>query len=388
MLIFKHVVYWVLYWVSFLPRRNPKIWVFGANKTSFNDNAKYLYLNVSRSTPQVRAIWITRSESIRKELLKLNLESYHPYSLKGIWYCLNAGVSIFSHSFMGVSVFCGGSLKVGLWHGIPLKKMGKDIEGATGFKKILNSISLNHKHYYDLFLSPSKEFTRVMNQAYDIPIENFVQAKYPRLEPFFDTEPFQKYCFDFEAKVFEEVLGNYSRVILYMPTWRDDNSDLIGNAFPDIHRLNHLLDKQNTLFIVKAHELNVKNRDIDKLSNILFIKNNIDVYPFLKHIDCLITDYSSVFFDFYLLEKPIIYYAFDKLDYLKYRGLYYNYDEVCVGEHVDSFDELCNLLSEESYNLKTSQKIKIKELITTFWSDSIWDKNEILLKSIFSSIES
>ena len=64
MVIIKHIFYWILYIISFIPKRDKKIWVFGANKNTFNDNAKYLFIDIYRKKIPIRAIWISRDKDI------------------------------------------------------------------------------------------------------------------------------------------------------------------------------------------------------------------------------------------------------------------------------------------------------------------------------------
>jgi CDP-glycerol glycerophosphotransferase (TagB/SpsB family) len=86
---------------------------------------------------------------------------------------------------------------------------------------------------------------------------------------------------------------------------------------------------------------------IEKLSNIRILDNEIDIYPLLPLTDCLITDYSSVCFDYALLRKPIIFYPFDYDDYCtNSRHLYFNYTDIIKHNICYTFVELKKKLSQ------------------------------------------
>ena len=384
MVIIKHIFYWILYIISFIPKRDKKIWVFGANKNTFNDNAKYLFIDIYRKKIPIRAIWISRDKDIIQELNQMGYESYYVNSFKGIFYCLKAGISVFSHSFMGISVLCGGSKKIGLWHGIPLKKMGLDISHKRVLNRFKSLLSLNHKHCYDIFLSTSSIFTEIMQHAYNIPKEKFFIASYPRLQPIFlknDTSFFSSVTLLSERFQFDTLRNDYKYRYLYVPTWRDDKSDILSVALPDLNLINKIMVKKSAVFIIKGHELGKSNDKISNFSNITFMNSSIDIYPFLPVVDCLVTDYSSIFFDYYLLNMPIIFYPFDKCQYLSYRGFYFKYNEVCLGTHVNNFEELCHSLKNDIF-IENQNKEKISNLIEKFWTKKPWDDNSSLLNKI------
>jgi len=84
-----------------------------------------------------------------------------------------------------------------------------------------------------------------------------------------------------------------------------------------LEKLNDFLKKLNYVFIIKSHQ-NSENILKIKYSNIIDIsKNNIDSQELMKYSDLMITDYSSIFIDFMLLNRPILFYAYD---YEKYKN--------------------------------------------------------------------
>jgi CDP-glycerol glycerophosphotransferase (TagB/SpsB family) len=149
-----------------------------------------------------------------------------------------------------------------------------------------------------------------------------------------------------------------------MPTWRSNKIDFLTEALPDLVKLNNVLIKNNLTLFIKLHpnEINLEN----DLSNILFINPRTDIYELLPLTQFLITDYSSIYFDYLLLDKEVIFYPFDLENYLNdERELYFNYDEKTPGTKVYNFEELLLIFSNlNSLNFK-KQRESIKD---EFWS--------------------
>jgi CDP-glycerol glycerophosphotransferase (TagB/SpsB family) len=147
-----------------------------------------------------------------------------------------------------------------------------------------------------------------------------------------------------------EHLRNYDDVIIYMPTWRDDNPDFISEAIPNFSLLNDVCKKNNALFVFKVHLNTVFKEDLNTYSNLLKLDSSLDMYPLLPFSTVLVTDYSSIFFDYAALKKKIIFYPFDLRAYkLKSRELYFNYEEITKGEIVSySFNELLNIICDKN----------------------------------------
>lgn len=333
------IVYSIYFISGFVPRRKD-IWVFGGFKGVFRDNSRYLYQYINENPKLgIRAIWISNNpESIQEAYLFG--EAYHRYSLKGLYYSLIAKVCIFSHYAYDVSFFLSrNSIKVNLWHGIPLKKIEFDattkplvdvFAKANLFSKITNH---GARIKCDFVLSPSHYVAEYsFKSAFRVQDENIIIAQYPRVSYLMDCEPLEEY-------------KNYHKVFLYMPTWRDDELNFLEQAKFDFDQLNDLMKKNNSVFLIKLHFVTNIHMDLSVYDCIKLLPNNLDPMRLIKTADCLITDYSSVFFDYLVLDKPIIYFCFDLDNYTKTnRELYFSYDEVLAGLRVENYKEFYNSL--------------------------------------------
>lgn len=164
-----------------------------------------------------------------------------------------------------------------------------------------------------------------------------------------------------------------------MPTFRDANPNFINDAIPDFNKLDEICKKNNVLFLLKLHLATNITFDITKWDNILLVPNHFDVYPLLPFTTTLLTDYSSVFLDYQLLKKNIVFYPYDLEEYLSNsREMYFEYDELTVGFKVYSFSELINLLESEffleehvSNEVLRLNEYKESEIIVNFIKDKI-----------------
>src|SRR5699024_7188568 len=135
--------------------------------------------------------------------------------------------------------------------------------------------------------------------------KNTIITGFPRNDVFFDeslcTVDYKK-IFDFES---------YKKIILYAPTFRD-NEDCLSPFSSDLNHYNKKLGEENYLLLVKKHPWQKNFTIPEGLSHILDISNVVDdIQELLPWGDVLVTDYSSTFFDFMLTGNPVIFYPYD-----------------------------------------------------------------------------
>lgn len=155
-----------------------------------------------------------------------------------------------------------------------------------------------------------------------------------------------------------------------MPTWRPETS--VKNPI-DLDKLNSFCKEHNILFIIKNHpftregsfyesviDANKYYYSKDYSESILFYPTTDDIYPILSISDALITDYSSVYFDYLLLNKPIIFFVYDYEDYIKNHGDFMlDFDDFTPGVKPKSFEELKQSILDVSLNDKFESKREI-----------------------------
>jgi len=211
---------------------------------------------------------------------------------------------------------------------------------------------------YDYFVSTST-WTNETNFKNIFSAKKFLNFGYPRNDIFFKKEDNLDYllCDKFILKTILE--NNDKKIVLYTPTHRENN-----NKLPlDFDRLNDKLKQLDTLLIVKLHPFILEfysKVEEENYSNIFFHNAYGDIYPLLKYVDILISDYSSIVYDFLLLDKPIIFYIYDINEYIKNVSLLFNFDEYSPGVKVYTQEELINALISEDHHQKQRKLIRNK----------------------------
>lgn len=207
------------------------------------------------------------------------------------------------------------------WHGTPLKKIGMDLEiegNATTSQKKGHAMYLNDARKYDYFISPSAFCTRVFTSAFGLNIlhkENIlIETGYPRND----------FLFCYTNNDVEQIKENLhlpknKKTILYAPTWRDNQHELgVGYTYDMSKYIKSFLDAISDEYVVimRLHYLVANKLDISNYKGKVFDYSKLDDINLLYVIsDILITDYSSVFFDYANLKRPILFYMYDLDEY-------------------------------------------------------------------------
>lgn len=372
---------WPVYFLSYIFPRSKNIWVFGSYPKTFVDNSKYLFLKfyeANADLKSVKAVWITKDRNLISEMRSNGYRSYHKYSIGGFYYCLRASVYIYSWTIRDINFWLsGGARLISLWHGLPLKKIGLAIKDHPD-----NSLQ-KVKDVFNFYLYPSRylkstyflstfspEISKIFKEAY--PTKHLIHAVYPRVEHFLLDDAERTSYINTIANTQEAELLQYmkqfDKVWVYMPTFRDNKEDekqFQDKSIFDYSKINSILKSQNTLLLIKFHVSLMNNVNGEKYSNIHFVNNKMDMYVILPNCTGLITDYSSIFFDFMLLKRPIVFYNFDIQTYMKNsRQFYFEYDEVACGAVINNFKDLCNWFEEKKYQ---NMQVDYDSYIQRFW---------------------
>lgn len=222
-------------------------------------------------------------------------------------------------------------------------------------------ISTGHKKYTKAIVS-ADSIKPCYAEAYGISEDKIVATGVPRTDIFFDEKWKKKVLDDFHNK-YPETVGK--KIILFAPTYRGTK---VPMAYYDMNEvpLEKLKEKfgKECIFVSKLHPAAYNNMKMrgEKLGNgdnfWLDVSDLRDINDILPVADILVTDYSSVIFDWLLLDRPIIYYAYDKDDYQGDRGLYYSFDEYVYGKVACTKDELIDAIEKSDMMLDKRQAFR------------------------------
>ncbi len=350
---------------SYLVPRNKKIWVFGSFLGAFNDNAKYLFIYIVENHPEIRPIWISDDKKTVNNLINKGFEVYYKHSLKGYFYTLIGKNYFFNVCLEDINVWTsGGATKINLWHGIPIKKIGFDVESSLFISNIKNRFLYPQCFIHsDYVLSTSQWLSKCFASAFKMNEKDCIELGYPRNKILsYPKDKVLNFIQKYEHKFILELVQNlkkWDKIFVYMPTYRDTKRDFIKEANLDFEVLNTALKEKNRFLILKFHHHTKLPINLEKYEN-LFVFKNIDIYPILPFTDCLITDYSSIFFDYKLMKKEVILFPFDKDEYVKKdREMYYSYDCVTKNQNVaNSFSQLVELIKSDVENKKNNKLLE------------------------------
>ena len=362
-----------LYLLSFLFPRKRNRWVFGTN-VGFADNSKYLFLAVQEYR-DIDSCWIAQTQELALQLRAKGFRSYYKYSFSGLKYCLTASTYIFTYHSHDINFFTSGrAKKVNLWHGVGIKKGSDDINKAM--PHWLSKFLLPHLYEHtDLFLSTSPLMSGHFRKTHHLDNRCMVyEYMYPRCAFLMKTKTeimkhIQKYE-NTETKSLIDKTSNHDKVIIYMPTWRINLKEtFLEESELDFQLLDNIMKKQNSLFLLKLHPAVKVFDQHSRYENISIIDSKQDIYPILPFTDILITDYSSIYYDYLLQDgKQAILFPFDIQEYRKHSDeLAFDYDTYTPAKRAYNAEQLYNLLSQESMQSPTTEERN--QVLNQFWGD-------------------
>ena len=308
---------------------------FSGRGYSDSPKAMYEYMRKAPEYKDYKFVWSFREpekyrellEDGRTELVKFRTRADNIALRRAKYWIANYRMLDYQHPRKG-------QIYVQCWHGTPLKRLGYDIDASDN---AMNSIGEIREKYrtdakkFSYLLSPSPFASEKFATAWDLnathQTHKIIEEGYPRNDRLINAG-------DEERTSIRKKLGvDDKKVILYAPTWRD-NQHISGEGYSyktevDFDRLKEALgDRYVILF--RAHYLVANSFDFDRYDGFVRdVSSYDDINDLYLASDLLITDYSSVFFDYSNLERPVIFYMYD-LDQYEHemRGFYLSLDEL------------------------------------------------------------
>ncbi|PGK52556.1 teichoic acid biosynthesis protein [Priestia megaterium] len=232
---------------------------------------------------------------------------------------------------------------VNTWHGTPLKKMGFDIPGNPSISRnvVRNFLSASH------ILSPNPHTTDIFLRSYKLDGlygGHIIEDGYPRIDFTFQTnrDDFFKKLTSYGMK-----FSPSKKVIVYAPTWKGAGSVINNDMEQIIDDMRKLEEKvgDNYSVFVKVHPFLYKEAVKYPAIQHALIPDYIDTNQLLSVVDILVTDYSSIFFDYLVTDKPILFYTWDAEEYTKERDMYLPIEEL-PGPSLSTIDEVINAIKQ------------------------------------------
>ena len=319
-----------------VPKKNTK-WAFVGGswrRMGFRDNAKYFFLYLINNKKEVSPIWITANKKEYNLLKKFNLPTHYLFSLKGIYNLITAKLIIHDYVFPEISPLYKVGIDVNLWHGAGIKKIEWDAKKVKQgvIRKITPEI-----YTPNYLLAPSKRFQEIYTSAFRLQKKRiFICGNTPKAYAL--THPYKH----------DEINAcntDGENLIVYLPTFRKEGLDYLNEIKMNKEWISKELERINGKLVIKLHPIQ-KSKFKLNTDRIITLNSDCDLYPLLRKAKMLISDFSSVIFEFTQTKKPIIVYTPDIKKYFdNERELYFGINRFGFA-NAKGINELIRLIKE------------------------------------------
>jgi CDP-glycerol glycerophosphotransferase (TagB/SpsB family) len=324
--IMKHFFSIIAFILSYIIPKKNNLYIFHWMRWNFFSwNSKAMFLFILKNKKDIKPLYYINNQKIINYLLSKE-PSLQDNIIK--WNTIKGFFNLFRAKYIFIDEHIS-SLSypnnliwnfniINLWHGDWIKDI-RNVAKNLKTKFYFQFVKWLFNKVYKFIITWSENIQKIFIEAF--PLINKVYITWlPRNDVFFrnDLEIFNV------PEKFN--LKKYNKVILYAPTHRSFWE--VIKPFSDIflEKLNLFLKEQNYIFLINKHR-SAKKIITWNYSNIKDISDEIfDIQELLKYTDIMITDYSSIFVDFLLLDKPIIFYQYDKDEYIKWAWWLINWD--------------------------------------------------------------
>ncbi len=315
--------------------------------------AMFLELASNDKYQSYKHVWVINKdvegiESVIPKELQEKVTFIERGTIEHVDVMLRAKYLITNSTFESFFVKREGQIYINTWHGTPLKHMGFDIPGSVSHSQNV----LRNFMMADYILSPNHHTSNIFINSYKLKgiyPGKVLESGYPRIDLTYHATNH-----DVVSKIqsYGTQINSTLPILLFTPTWKGSS---VNNAEDEIEQIvnetliliNQFKDHYNVL--IKVHPFIFdKVNEVESIAPYL-ISNLIDANELLAITDVLVTDYSSIFFDFLVTNKPIIFYAWDKDLYQANRGMYLEEDDL-PGPTAENINDLITLIENVDVN--------------------------------------
>jgi CDP-glycerol glycerophosphotransferase (TagB/SpsB family) len=362
------LVGWLIIWpiARLTPRRRDRIVVIGRDEGKFVDNAKYFYLQAARSgRPNARVVFLTEREDVLDLLTQHSFEAVVHPSVESAILLLTTRVAVVDSTEWYLRwrrFLLAGARVVQLWHGVGYKRIEIDkwsneaagrgwmskppiaalrslrrwLTGRLVTYAAVNTTSVFYRdkvfipafksRYFTIFGYPRNAFGRVEGgnlSGSELNVDATLLQRLPAWR------------------------AEQRRIVLVTPTYRDSRATPLGLDDDTIGKLDSYAAKHRIEFVFKFHPLERGASSI-RGTHLHVCAPESDLYPLMPHSDALVTDYSSIYMDYLLLGKPVLFLVPDLDAYIRLdRQLQFDFDAMTPGAKVKTWSELLDRLERE-----------------------------------------
>ena len=336
----------------------------------YSCNPRYLYEYIDKNYPEYDCIWVFFDESVK---INGNGKKVRFRSLKYFYYMATAKYFVNNVNFPDFYKKRSSAVEIQTMHGTPLKTLGIDVPDDFKTEESLNKY-INRCNRWDYITVSSDKVADIAKRCFMFKKE-FLKSGYPRIDEIFALNtPKSINKIKKELNIPEDI-----KVILYAPTWRVKNK---FDLMLDLKKMKEKLGDEYIL-LLRAHPLSAKGLKRELLNDFAI---DVTGYSSIEELyvisDVMITDYSSAMFDYGVLNKPMIFFAYDlELYKNNLRGFYLDFEQEVPGPIVSTSDEVIKELLKLD-----SIKSRYKDKINAFNKNYCQYENGDACKNIFNDV--
>lgn len=357
-------------------------WVFCESffGKSYSDSPKYIYEYLSKNYPgKYRFIWVTNE----KAKIPYSHTKVKRFSIRYCYYLARCKYDVFNVRQPEWMKKREGTVFLETWHGTPLKKLVFDQEEVMGASPLHKAQFYRQSRYWDYLVAANQFSTETFRRAF-LYEKEMLEFGYPRNDIMHDPNK-EKIAAEIKRKLH---IPENKKTILYAPTWRDDEYYGHG-AYKfalklDLHMLKKELGKDYVV-LLRTHYFIADSLDVTGLEDFAY---NVSKYDDISELylisDLLITDYSSVFFDYANLKRPILFYTYDLDKYRDMlRGFYMDIHTEVPGPLLFTSEEVVDAIKNIE-DINEEYKEKYSEFYERFCSLEDGHASENIAKRVFN----
>ncbi|WP_328910474.1 CDP-glycerol glycerophosphotransferase family protein [Streptomyces sp. NBC_00234] len=326
-------------WLCRLPVRKGSVVFESHMGKCYGDSPRAVHEEVRRQGLGLRCVWSYESSP---KGFPPDARLVRRWSWRYLWALARAEYWVDNQGFPQNLRKRPGTTYLQTWHGSAYKRMGFDetrvrMQNAPQRHRLQEAV-----HRFDHFLVRSEHDVNTLARAYRLPAERLLATGYPRNDALAAARARDETEGRLPRPALAEALGipDHKKVVLYAPTFRGGPGKRKRRRLPlDVARFARRFGDEYTL-LVRAHYLEAARLPVCPPGTVLDVSSHHDVTELLTIADVLVTDYSSIMFDYALLDRPVVLFAPDLDAYAEARGSYFDLREKAPGPVVETEGEL------------------------------------------------
>lgn len=330
----------------------------------FNDSPKaiYDYMRTHPGYDRYKCVWAFETPENYPQLNTVKIDSlqYFVTALRAKYWVTNTNIE------RGLSFKKPGTVYLNTWHGIALKKIGNDCPGRKDYNfKTIDYLCVSGVHDESVFHS-----------AFNANERSYLRCGMPRNDELWAATNEQRLRCREKLGISPE-----KKVILYAPTWRDSVDG--GKSYVIKPPIDFPLWKEKLsndyAVLFRAHHITTKVLDVQFDDFVRDASGYPNVNELMIAADLLITDYSAIAFDYAILGRPILCYAYDYDTYLADRGTYFNMDEKYPSKSCRTQEALLEKIAFLDYDAESKRTIMFRNSFVQYGNNA----TEQCVKALF-----